>query len=85
MRRGRHHHAINPYVVFPPSMEEAVMAYRVINLTRGEIVAELDQRYLAIQMADRLAEDDDHQSIFGVVELVTIYETAKRDQKKGDT
>jgi len=52
------------------------MSYRVINCTTGEIVAEFGPRQfdLAKELADRLAEDVDHQQQLVVVELVTVYE-----------
>ena len=51
------------------------MACRVINLTIGEIIAEVHTEPLARQLADRLAEEAQHREQFAVVELVTIYET----------
>ncbi|WP_439372968.1 hypothetical protein [Bradyrhizobium sp. DASA03120] len=51
------------------------MTFRVINLTTGEIVAELHQADQALQLADILAADCKYREQFAVVELVTIYET----------
>ncbi|MCP3472311.1 hypothetical protein NLM33_18510 [Bradyrhizobium sp. CCGUVB1N3] len=51
------------------------MTFRVINLTKGEIVAELHRADQAMQLADALAADCLYREQFAVVELVTIYET----------
>ena len=53
------------------------MIFRVINMTRGEIVAELHRADQATQLADALAADCQYQEQFAVVELVTIYETPR--------
>jgi hypothetical protein len=57
------------------------MTFRVINLTRGEIVAELYIELRARQLADALAADHQYKEQFAVVELVTIYETPIRGKK----
>lgn len=53
------------------------MTYRVINLTTGEIVAELADLDLAKEFADKLAAGEDYASTWAVVELVTRHETAR--------
>ena len=53
------------------------MTFRVINLTRGEIVAELHKAVHATELADALAADCQYREQFAVVELVTIYETPR--------
>ncbi|MGY8677301.1 hypothetical protein Q2941_05720 [Bradyrhizobium sp. UFLA05-153] len=53
------------------------MTFRVINLTKGEIVAELHKADQAMQLADTLAADCQYQEQFAVVALVTIYETPR--------
>ncbi|MBR0941035.1 hypothetical protein [Bradyrhizobium liaoningense] len=54
------------------------MTFRVINLTTGEIVAELHRADHAMQLADALAAEHRYEEQFAVVELVTIYETPMR-------
>ena len=56
------------------------MTYRVVNLTTGEIVAELHQQYFARQLADKLAADANHREQLAVIEMVTIYETPLRNE-----
>ncbi len=53
------------------------MTFRVINLTRGEVVAELHRADQALQLADILAADCKYREQFAVVELVTLYETPR--------
>ncbi|WP_156527800.1 hypothetical protein [Bradyrhizobium stylosanthis] len=57
------------------------MTFRVINLTRGEIVAELHGAVQAKQLADTLAADHQYREQFAVVELVTIYETPLNQER----
>jgi hypothetical protein len=49
----------------------------VVNLTTGEIRAELHSASHARDMADKLAEEGEFREQFAVVELVTIYETPR--------
>lgn len=58
------------------------MTFRVINLTTGEIVAELHRADHAMQLADALAADHRYEEQFAVVEQVTIYETPIRGRKE---
>jgi hypothetical protein len=55
--------------------------FRVINETDVEICAELGDLDLAMKMANRFAEDEQHRKIFCVVELVTRYETGTTKTK----
>lgn len=51
------------------------MNFHVRNLSTNELIAELHDRELAIGLAHQLAMDRGYRERFGVVELVTIYET----------
>ena len=51
------------------------MTYRVINLSTGEIVSELDDFEEAKELADQLAANGMNLEQWAVVELVTVYET----------
>jgi hypothetical protein len=59
---------------------EARMTYRVVNFTTQEIRAELSDVKDAVAMADMLAADCNHQEDYGVVKLITIYQTRKGEQ-----
>ncbi|MFH0301402.1 hypothetical protein AAFX91_30125 [Bradyrhizobium sp. 31Argb] len=59
------------------------MTYRVINLSTGEIEAELSDFGIAKRLADKIANDVGHREVIGVVELVTRYETPLADQEHG--
>ncbi|MBR0879154.1 hypothetical protein ACVMGC_004817 [Bradyrhizobium barranii subsp. barranii] len=63
------------------------MTFRVINLTTGEIVAELgrSQFDIAVQLADKLAADVDHREVLGVIEMVTRYETKLSEDDNEDS
>ena len=52
--------------------------YRVVNFTTGEIIAEVHDLTLATQLADQLASDGQHRELWGVIELVTVYQTQQR-------
>jgi hypothetical protein len=56
------------------------MTYRVINLTTGEIEAELGDFEMAKQMAENLADGDEHKQAWCVVEMVTRYCTDVRPE-----
>jgi hypothetical protein len=49
--------------------------YRVCNLTRGEIRAELHEFEQAKQLADQLAANEGHKDVWAVVTMLTVYET----------
>ncbi|WP_212497211.1 hypothetical protein [Bradyrhizobium liaoningense] len=59
----------------------------MINLTTGEIVAELgrSQFDIAVQLADKLAADVDHREVLGVIEMVTRYETKLSEDDNEDS
>ncbi|MHC2399165.1 aminoglycoside phosphotransferase (APT) family kinase protein [Bradyrhizobium barranii subsp. barranii] len=54
------------------------MTFRVVNLTTGEILAELHRADHAVQLADTLAAEQRYEAQFAVVQLVTVYETPIR-------
>jgi hypothetical protein len=54
-------------------------SYRVVNFSTGEIRAELHDLELAKQLADQLANDGPPGQVWGVIELVTVYETQRKD------
>jgi hypothetical protein len=51
------------------------MTYRVVNVTTGEMRAELHSFDQARELADQLANDAAYRDVYAVVELVTRYET----------
>lgn len=51
------------------------MTYRVINLSTGEIAAELADYAMARELAEQLADNDNHTEQWAVIELVTRFET----------
>jgi len=57
------------------------MSYQVVNLTRHEIVSELNERTLAIAIAKQMAMEGDYQEIWGVIEMTTIYESEFRESR----
>lgn len=62
------------------------MSYRVINAKTGEIVADfatVDHFSLAMNLADKLAEDKKHKEQFIVTQTVTVYETPIAQRKGG--
>jgi hypothetical protein len=56
-------------------------SYRVVNFSTGEIRAELHDLELAKQLADQLASESQHREAWGVIELVTVYETQRKDAR----
>jgi hypothetical protein len=54
------------------------LSYRVVNATRGETVADERELPVALQLAERLAEQCDHREVFAVVHIGEIYRTDKR-------
>jgi hypothetical protein len=62
------------------------MSYRVINAKTGEIVADfatVDHFSLAMDLANKLAEDKLHREQFIVTQTVTVYETPLSPSTKG--
>lgn len=51
------------------------MTFRVVNLSSGEIRAELANVKQALTRCDELAKKGGYKDIWGVVKLVTLYET----------
>jgi hypothetical protein len=54
------------------------MTFRVANFSSGEIVAELHDLALAKQLADQLASEGPPGQVWGVMELVIVYEAQQR-------
>ena len=52
----------------------------MVNVTRGETIAELNEGELsvALQLAERLAEQCDHREIFTVIHIDEVYRTERR-------
>ena len=52
----------------------------MVNVTRGETIAELNEGELsvALQLAERLAEQCDHHEIFTVIHIGEVYRTERR-------
>jgi hypothetical protein len=51
------------------------MSYQVVNEATQEVAAMLDERDLAIKLAERLAKDCDYRERWLVIETRTIHET----------
>lgn len=58
------------------------MTFRVVNLSTGEIRAELEDLKQALAHCDQLAQEGGYRESWGVVKLVTIYETKPERQEQ---
>jgi hypothetical protein len=60
------------------------MTYRVVNVTKDEIEADMgdDQLQIAKKFADRLAEGCRHREQFAVMQITTVYETAIEEKPR---
>jgi hypothetical protein len=60
------------------------MTYRVVNITKDEIEADMgdDQLQIAKKFADRLADDSKHREQFAVVQMTTVYSTAIEEKPR---
>jgi hypothetical protein len=56
---------------------------QVVNITMGEVVAELTDFGVACAIADQLAEDNGHRHRFVVFEKVIRYQTRAKDDGNG--